>query len=260
MGLAAGVSSGSSTTLVYLVLGTPGAGRRAIVADLIANGLDAGERALVLLAEAEADGADGRPFPELPAAEVRRWRWQAPGFPQMTLAGHACVFLLADPAVAPVDQVEALKPWLAAHDAALGRVFCVVDCAFAERTPALRGWFDACIHFADVVFLTRREGVANKWLSDFTGSYSDQFYPCHFIPVKKTGIANPALILDPQPRRVSHYFDESEDLSDVEIETDDEEDEGDGDDQPEIDPYLARMRGGRRVREVPDLRDHLPAA
>ena len=85
-----------------------------------------------------------------------------------------------------------------------------VDCQLAEKNPVLRQWFDALIHFADVVFLTHREGVANKWMSDFLRRYQDQFVPSHFIQVKKTGIANPALVLEPEPRRVSQYFDDEE--------------------------------------------------
>lgn len=224
--------------------------------DLAENGLAAGEKALFLLAEGDTAAVDRDTSTRQARAEIRRWQWRAPGFPPVDLAGVSAVFLFADPMVAAVDQIEELKPWLAAQNAALGRVLTVVDCQLAERQPALQGWFEACIHFSDVVFLSRREGVANKWMSDFINLFKDQFYPCHFIHLKKGGIENPALVLDPQPRRVSHYFDEEEDLAGLEIETDDEE-EGEGE-EPEVDPYLARMRGGRRVKEVPALKDFLP--
>jgi len=249
----------SSNPLVYLVLGTPGAGRRAVVRDLIENGFEPNERVTLLLAEGEpADSADAE-LAARPNMTVRRWRWQAPGFPSASLDGAGAVFLLADPLVSVVDQVEALKPWLAERGAELGRVITVVDCGLAEKTPALQSWFDACIHFSDVVMLTRREGVANKWLSDFLGLYREQFYPCHFMQLKKRGIENPALVLDPTPRRVSQYFDETPELPEVEIETDDEDEAEEDEDAPKEDPYFERMRGGRRVREVPDLRDHLAA-
>lgn len=248
----------SPSPLVYLVLGTPGAGRRAIVRDLVENGFEAGEKATVLLAEGEAaDPADAE-LAALPNVTVQRWQWQAPGFPEISLSGSGTVFLLADPQVSVVDQVEALKPWLLDRGAELGRVYTVVDCGLAEKNPALQAWFDACIHFSDVVLLTRREGVANKWLSDFLAHYRDQFFPCHFLQLKKRGIENPALVLDPTPRRVSQYFDESAELPEIEIESDDDDEEGDADILPE-DPYFERMRGGRRVKEVPDLRAHLAA-
>lgn len=247
-----------STPLVYLVLGTPGSGRRAVVRDLVENGFEAGERTLVLLAEGEPADPEDAALASLDRATVRRWQWQAPGFPEMTLGDFAAVFLLADPFVSMVDQAEALKPWLVDRGAELGRVITVVDCTLAEKAPALQAWFDACIHFSDVVLLTRREGVANKWLSDFLSHYRDQFFPCHFLQLKKRGLENPALVLDPTPRRVSQYFDETTELPDIEIETDDEEEDEDDDTPPE-DPYFVRMRGGRRFKEVPDLRDHFAA-
>ena len=66
----------------------------------------------------------------------------------------------------------------------LARVLCVVHCALAEKHPALLAWYDACVHFSDVVLLQRREGVANKWVSDFLKHYQDQFMPCLFETVK----------------------------------------------------------------------------
>ncbi len=251
----------SSPPLVYLVLGTPGAGRRAVVRDLIENGLGADERGLVLLAEGEkADPADTG-LAGLKNARVRRWRWQAPGFPAQKISPGDTVFLLADPDTPVVDQIEALKPWLAGQGAELARILCVVDCSLAGRTPALRRWFDACIHFSDVVFLARREGVANKWLSDFIGHYEHLFYPCHFFHLKKSGVENPALVLDPTPRRVSQYFDETDELPEMEIEAGGEEDddEEEAGDTPPEDPYLARMRSGRREKEVPDPGGYLAA-
>ncbi len=252
---------------VYFVLGTPGSGRRALVSDLIANGLAAEDKALVLLAGSEsADPADAT-LAALGNTEVRRWEWQEPALPPVDLPAGTTVFFLADSLVSPIDQIEALKPWLVAHDAELARIFCVVDCQLAEKNPVLRQWFDACIHFADVVFLTRREGLANKWLSDFIKHYTHERFPCHFVQVKAKGdLATPLVWLDPTPRRVSQYFeDDYVDLSDVVIETgDDEAEEGEAVQPGEEDgiippePYFVRQRSGRREKEVPDIRDFLP--
>ena len=252
---------------VYFILGTPGAGRRAIIADLIENGLGADERALLLVAEDEAsDPADAR-LAARPGTEVRRWRWVPPvppadpELPAMKLPAGPSIFFLADSRASPIDQLEALKPWLARQGARLARVFCVVDCRLAEQTPALRPWFEACIHFADVVFLTHRAGVANKWLSDFLKHFKTECFPCHFLMVKSGGIPNPALYLDPVPRRVSQYFDEAEAPAGVEIESDeeDEDEEAAAEFAPPPEPYFERLRSGRRVRELPDIRDYPPA-
>ncbi|MBI2497581.1 MAG: hypothetical protein HYV75_06585 [Opitutae bacterium] len=252
---------------VYFILGTPGSGRRAIVRDLIENGLAPEDQVLVLVAESEsADPADAK-LATLANTEIRRWRWLEPSLPPTRLPAGATVFFLADARVGPIDQLEALKPWLEEHGAGLARIFCVVDCALAEKQPVLRQWFDACIHFADVVFLTRREGLANKWLSDFIRHYTHERFPCHFVQVKTKGdLATPRVWLDPTARRMSQYFeDDYVDLSDVVIETGDDEAEAgeavepgeeDGIIPPE--PYFVRLSSGRRAKEVPDLRDYLP--
>jgi hypothetical protein len=244
---------------VYFVLGTPGSGRRGVVRDLIENGLAPEEKALVLLAEGEAaDPADAK-LAALANAEVRRWTWTEPALPPVEGLGGATVFFIADSLASQIDQLEALKPWLEEHGATLARIFCVVDCQLAEKQPVLRQWFDACIHFADVVFLTRREGLANKWLSDFIGHFKDEHFPCHFVQVKTKGdLATPLVWLDPTARRVSQYFDEGESYEIEGLETDDEED---GDEDTGLlppEPYFVRLASGRRDKELPDIRDYLP--
>jgi len=249
------------STSVYFIIGTPASGRRGVVRDLIENGLGAEDKALVLLADSEAPASVDARLAALPTAEVRSWQWTAAGLPEMKLPAGATVFFLADSQVSPIDQVEALKPWLLAQGAELARILCTVDCQLAEKNPVLKQWFDACIHFADVVFLTKREGVANKWLSDFIKHFTDQYYPCHFIQVKTKGdLANPPLLLDPTPRRVSQYFEEGEHFEIEGLETDDDEEEDEDEDSEVIpeDPYFVRNRSGRREKELPDVRDYLP--
>jgi hypothetical protein len=244
---------------VYFILGTPGSGRRAVVRDLIENGLAAEEKALVLLADREAADPADEKLAALANAEVRRWTWTEPALPQVEGLAGATVFFIADSLASPMDQLEALKPWLEEHGASLARVFCVVDCQLAEKQPVLRQWFDACIHFADVVFLTRREGLANKWLSDFISHFKDQHFPCHFVQVKTKGdLTTPLVWLDPTARRVSQYFDEGESYVIEGLETDDEEDDEEDTGLLPPEPYFVRLTSGRRDKELPDLRDYLP--
>ncbi len=244
---------------VYFILGTPGSGRRAVVRDLIENGLAAEEKAVVLLADREAPDPADEKLAALANAEVRRWTWPGPALPPVQGLDGATVFFLSDSQVSPIDQLEALKPWLEEHGATLARVFCVVDCQLAEKQPVLRQWFDACIHFADVVFLTRREGLANKWLSDFIAHFKDQHFPCHFVQVKTKGdLTTPLVWLDPTARRVSQYFDEGESYVIEGLETDGEEDEEEDTGLLPPEPYFVRLTSGRRDKELPDLRDYLP--
>jgi hypothetical protein len=257
----------SATPSIYFILGTPGSGRRAVVRDLIENGLSAEEKALVLLPDSEAVAPEDDKLSALPNTEVRRWQWTGPEASPVDLPEGVTVFWLADPLTDPMDQLEALKPWLVAQGRELARIFTVVDCQLAEKNPVLRQWFDALIHFSDVVFLTRREGLANKWLSDFIKHFKDQRFPCHFVQVKTKGILpTPLVWLDPTPRRVSQYFEEDYvDLSDVVIETGEDEEEsgeavqpGEGDGLIPPEPYFIRQTSGRRDKELPDVRDFLP--
>ena len=243
---------------VYFIIGTPGSGRRAIVRDLVENGFTAEENVVVLLAEGEQADPQDEKLAALANAEVRRWQWEAPEMPIMELPAEATVFMLADPLASPIDQLEALKPWLEAQGRELARIFCVVDCQLAEKNPVLRQWFDGCIHFADVVFLTRREGLENKWLSDFIKHFKDQRFPCHFVQVKTKGsLATPLVWLDATARRVTQYFDEGESYVIEGLETDDEDDDEDTGLLPP-EPYFTRLTSGRREKELPDVRDFLP--
>jgi hypothetical protein len=181
------------------------------------------------------------------------------------------VFIVLAGAVDLADQLEALKPWLAAHALPLARVLTVVHCQLAEKHPPLAPWFDACVHFSDVVLLNRREGVQNKWLSDFRRRYEDQCMPCLFELVRQGRVKNPVLLLDPTPRRLSQYFDATEwdqiDLDGVEIcESDDEDGENarplakeqlDPDDQAPSELWFERDAAGRRKRPLPEIQKYL---
>ena len=243
---------------VYFVIGTPGSGRRAIVRDLIGNGLGAEDKALVLVAEGEIAAPADVLLAARENTEVRRWQWTGPALPPVDLPEGATVFLLADAQANQIDQLEALKPWLGEHGAELARIFCVVDCQLAEKNPVLRQWIDACIHFADVVFLTRREGLANKWLSDFIKHFKDQRFPCHFVQVKTKGdLPTPLVWLDSTARRVTQYFDEGETCEIDGLETDDEEDADEDTGLLPPEPYFVRQVSGRRDKELPDVRNFL---
>jgi hypothetical protein len=240
------------------VLGAAGSGRREVLADLLEGGLAEGERAAVLLADGETAAAA-----ETKLGEVARWRWNEDDTIEGALPADAVrVFFVTDGRRNPVDQIEAFLPWLTAQGGELGRVLCVVNCQFAEKHPPLLAWFDACVQFSDVVLLNRREGVANKWLSDFQGRYRDQFMPCLFEFVKEGRVKNPALVLEPQARRMSHVFDEEQDwvITDAggeELDDEDLKDEAEGEQEieaaPEVEPYFARDAAGRRVRRIPDI-------
>ena len=144
-------------TPVYLILGSAGSGRRELLADLITDGLAPGDEPAVLLPVDEAPHPLDAGLPPGP-----RWSWE-PGPPALISlqmpAAAGPLFLVTDGRRNPVDQIEAVRTWLENNHAAVARVFCVIDCTLASRHPALLAWYDACVHFSDVVLLNRREGV-----------------------------------------------------------------------------------------------------
>jgi hypothetical protein len=271
------MNSIASAPQVYLVLGAPGSGRREIVADLLESGFAAEEaaRGIVLLAEGEATepAVDARL-----GARLQRWAWRAPqpgpaalGALEATVpAGAPFVFLLLDGRANPVDQLEAAKPWILALGAQLARVITVVHCDLLSRHAALQSWHDACIHFSDVILLSRREGVANKWMSDLRARIADECHPGHLELVKGGRVKNPALVLNPQALRLSQYFDASEwdgiDTSGIEFGEDEEGEKtrtldgaeaGEAFDLPTEDPWFVRKPGGQRMKPLPDIRQYL---
>jgi hypothetical protein len=244
--------------LVYLILGAADSGRREVLADLIAGGLDDGAKPAVLLAEGEATSEADAKLPNLTL-----WTWADGAIDAALPTGATRVFFVTQGRSNPVDQIEAFKPWLAAQGGELARVLCVVSCQFAEKNPPLLPWFEACIHFSDVVLLHRREGGANKWLSTFLAHFQDKFYPCLFEMVKGGRVKNPPLILDAQARRMSHYLDDEQDWivtgADGEVIEEDEEadDEEEVQAAPEEDPYLTKDAAGRRAKRIPDIAKYL---
>lgn len=246
--------------LVYLILGATGSGRRAVFIDLIESGLLATDRPAVMLAVSEpADEVDAR----LP--NLTRWEWRDDMIAGKLPGEATQVFFFTDGHLNPVDQIEVFKPWLDAQGGALARVLTVVNTRLVEQNPSLLAWFDACVHFSDVTLLNCREGVANKWLSTFLGHFRDQFIPCLFEMVKEGRVKNPPLILEPEARRMSHYFDEEQDWVFTNLDgkvIDEEEESSDGEDEieakPAEDPYFERLNGGRRVKQIPDIAKLLP--
>ncbi|MCF3650797.1 hypothetical protein [Synoicihabitans lomoniglobus] len=242
--------------LVYVILGAAGSGRREVVADLIEGGVDASENVAVLLAANEVDDpADAQ------LQNCSRWHQTednaiAADWP----AGATVVFFVMDGRASPVDQVEMLKPWVTSHGAEVGRVITVMHCGLAASNSRVVAWYDACVHFSDIVLLNRREGVENKWFSELKARYHKLCLPCLVEMVKKGRVHNPALVLDSTVRRLSHWFDEDEqndwtaliaEDSDTVIEDDADDDPDDMPDDEDI--YLARHPSGRRMKEVPDI-------
>jgi hypothetical protein len=214
--------------LLYLVLGAPDSGRRAIVQDLIEGGLTEEESALSLTNE-ESPDEEG----------LTKWRWENGSFhitekTNGTQPSHQ--FLIFSPYLDLADQIEASLDLLDSDEGlTLARILFVVHCSLLEETsPKLQEWHDACAHFADVALLNRQKGANNKKIKEFKERYESMRLPFLVESVRKNRIANPAKILDPTSRRISHALDPEVDV-----------------DSDLPDPYLERLPTGGRAKPIP---------
>jgi G3E family GTPase len=224
---------------------------------LIDGGLGEADRPAVLLSSTEWADAEDAKLPN-----VGRWTLMPENQVEADLPNDAThIFIVFDGRLNPVDQIEAFKSWLGDRATEVARVFCVVNCQLLEKNPKLFAWYEACIHFSDVVLLNQRDGVTNKWIGDFKGKFEHKFYPCLFEFVKEDSVKNPALVLAPVARRMSHVFDEQEWIAGDEDDDEDEQEEGEEVEmKPEEDRYIERRNGGRRVHEIPHIAEYLPRA
>ena len=236
---------------LYFLLGSAGAKRRLVLADLVSEGLMPTDRAAVLISDAEAADEAGDAALAKSGAIVARWTWAKPDLEFEIPEDATHVFLVADGRSDPVDQVVALREWLQMRtDVRLARVIFVADAALLTAKPELEPGYDACAHYADVLLLAKAEGIDQKWINAFEERYRDQAYPFLFEVVRKNQLKNPAVMLVPEARRVSQVFDEDIPLAD---ETDEEIEAA----MAENDKYFARTRGGTRVEHIPNIADHL---
>lgn len=241
-----------SEPLVYFVLGSADSGRHEILADLVQFGLDPADQPCVLVPEHELE-ASRKIFAGLKVGfPVGGWMLEGERLAVAAPPGVSHLFLLGDGRADPMDQVEALSNWLPFTPFDLGRIITVVNCSLLSRTPPLMRWYDACIHFSDVVLLSRRENLDNKWVSEYVEHLEKDSLPCLIELVKKGKVKNPVLVLYPEARRLSLMFDEEEHLY-----TDDDDATDEEAVTPMVEPWLERLLSGRRVKELPDINKFL---
>ncbi|MFT5836672.1 MAG: hypothetical protein ACI9ZV_000168 [Candidatus Azotimanducaceae bacterium] len=234
--------------LVYLIFGIPNSGRREVIFDLIEGGIPATEQVLYFRPDDEAASPFDEQIEALENVSVVGWQLKdskvAHG--KITAAPEKIIFL-APGTSAAADCAEALKIWTNHNNCQIARLLTVVHCSFLAAQPMAKAWFDACIHFSDIVLLNRRENADNKWVKDFETERKKACIPARFIMVKKGRVTNPAEVLDPEARRVSLYFDEL-----IPIEDDEFEDEQQPEDM-KPDKYIERLESGQRAKPIPEI-------
>jgi hypothetical protein len=239
--------------LVYLIFGVPNSERRSVLYDLIEGGLPQGEPVLYFRPKGEVNSPHDESIEALKNVSVVEWELSNNKIKHGPITAEPeKIFFLAPGIANPADVAEALKLWINHNNCELGRIVTVVNCSFLSQQEQSRGWFNACIHFSDVVLLARRELVDNKWLKDFQTHYHKACFPCHIELVSHGKAKNPVGVLQPEARRMTLYFDE---LTPI------EEDEFEDEEKPEDirpDPYFERNESGQHTRPIIDITKLLP--
>lgn len=227
---------------IYIILGAADSGRREIVYDLIQEGLGEDISTVLLTATDESSCPYDRKLAEAPNITVLPWKLGSGEILATPIPdGTEVVFFLADGHQNPVDQLEAIRDWMETENLELARILTVVHCGYAFEHKELEDWYAACIHFSDCVLMNYRSGIPASWLNSFQKRFQDDCAPCLFENVKDGRVGNPALVLNPEARRVSLAFDPM----------DEEEDLGE-------DPYFQKLPTGTRRKKIPKIDEFLP--
>ncbi|MCR5184162.1 MAG: hypothetical protein K6B46_05650 [Opitutales bacterium] len=249
---------------VYLLIGTPHCGRRAILADLLDYGLGSGTKVTVWLPEEERDETADEPLQKMPALDLRSWKLvpadSPKGVPAIEFENNFepedYGFFVLNGRRDPIGQIEAFADLVKRYAWSLVRVILVVDSKFAKAVPETADFYKALIHFSDVVLFANRGDISSAWFEAFKKPYRDECYPCIFELVKKNRVKNAVATLADTPRRMTMIFDDIDPLDDMEFDEDNLPTEP-FDIVAKPDPYFERNEHGARLIVVPDIEELL---
>lgn len=239
-------SSSSNQTKVYLILGPNDSGRRALLLDFILEADDLGLGSVLYFKhKSEKPSSMDAELAKVPHLTIADWSVEACKIKHDKITTPAnSLFFVAPSSVDPSDIIESLKGWLSKNNCQLTRIITVAHCTLISENPSSKAWYEACMHFSDIVLLGRRASLNPKWVGDFTKKYEKQFRPTRFEIIKKDKVANPADILDSRSYRNSLYFDTL-----IPIEEDEFEEDLPEDVKPDI--YIERLENGKRSKPIP---------
>ena len=237
--------------MVYVLFGIPSSGRRAILRDLIEGGLEKDTHVLYFKPKGEPPSTEDSSIADLDTVTISEWELQdARLLHDKIEAAPDIIFFLAPGTSDPADVAESIESWAERNHCDVARLLTIVHCTFLKNQPEAKAWYDACIHFSDIVLLNQRKKEDNKWIRQFETGYSKQHCPSRFLLVKNNRVANPAEVLYPEARRTSLYFDEL-----IPIEEDEFEDQAPDDLKP--DRYIERLESGQRACPIPSIQKWL---
>ena len=232
---------------IYLILGPKNSGRRTVFLECL-DVLDESASVFYFRHESDlnpkSDLIDAK-IAKQDSIEIVDWKVENTKIKHNTIqANPDYIFFLAPADVDLADLIEGLKGWLNKNECSLTRIISLVHCGLAQANASNMQWFEASMHFSDMVLLNHRDLVETKWVQDFLKKYKKIYHPSRFELIKKGKVDNPLDVLDYQVYRNSLYFDS---LTPIE---EDEVDDLVPEDQ-KLDPYIERLESGRRNRPVP---------
>ncbi|MFP4352648.1 MAG: hypothetical protein ACLFRP_07900 [Puniceicoccaceae bacterium] len=236
-----------------VLLSGPNPGRWKLVLETVRHGLPKEEAVLLHVSPAEVEPA--RLFFPDDRFTIGEWTLAdgAVLFSEPLTSDRTNVLVYGRPEF-PDDLFEGLVDLFRAERCEMGRIVTQVHAGWGSGHEETKAWYDACIHFSDLVLIDNREEVPDAWVREFRERYLKLRYPCHFDLVRKGLPKHPEWFFDSQPRRLSLVFD-PDDLSGLgpgPVESD--EDETDEiPEEPPGDPYLRRNAAGERERKIKPL-------
>lgn len=236
----------ASSLKVYLILGSNDSGRRAILFDCI-DSIESNCPILYFKHQDEAENKWDTSLEDMAQINAVSWSLDNAKIKHDSISVNPeSIYFLAPSSIDLADVMEGLKGWLSKNDCQLTRIITVVDCKRLSENDSENKWYEAAIHFSDMVLLNRRETVNEKWIKDFTTDNKKRFHPTRFELVKQNRVSNPNDVLDSQTYRTSLFFDDL-----IPIEEDEFEDLLPED--KKVDPYIERLESGKRNKPVATL-------
>ena len=238
----------------YLILGTRGSCRRAVVADIIARAVEDEIPVCAMMSSSEkTSDADAR-LNEL--ADVIKYDSADDALDKARAADGASeiCFFFADPVVSLAESIESFKRIADTGALRLVRIFGVVDCAlYVANFGEASAYYDAVSHFSDCVILANRTGVEGKDVDAIKKRYRQMYRPHTFQFAMKDGkVEAPVELLIDEARRMSIYFDDYDPIDELELDEDTLPDEPFTIER-KVDPYLEYDDRGNRVLTIPNV-------
>ncbi|HCJ11935.1 MAG: hypothetical protein A2Y14_00750 [Verrucomicrobia bacterium GWF2_51_19] len=225
----------------FLILGMASSGREKVLYNLLIGAFDASDKVLVCMGKSEDPFY--KKIRELPFVTVRDV-----DDPLTDANDFNSLFLMAPAEVNLLTFLEAFSQKWKQLALPLTRILSVVDCERLARDED-KPYYEVVEHFSDVLLLNKHEKTPSQWLHAYEESFAHRHLPCIVERVKNGAVASVSVILDNEPRRMTHFFDDIDALDSMDLDADNVPDE------PfviehKLDPYFEKNLTGDYIFQI----------